>query len=296
MVTSQTVGNRDEIMTIMRDRHASQRTHNKLQNGARSLYGWEYLKTEKVFNLTMEKNVTNNHEVVTIKQEKREDKMTLDIKTINLLLPYKLGSVNCYLVKTGDSYILIDTGGSNKRTDLEKELESAGCKPGYLKLIVITHGDFDHTGNAAYLSKKFGTKITMHYDDSGMVERSDMFWNRKKGNIFLRMIAPILFGFGKSERFKPDLYIEDGYDLSGYGLDAKVLHLPGHSKGSIGILTTSGDLFCGDLPENKDKPVLNSIMDDSTAANASVEKLKSLKINTVYPGHGKPFPMSSFTK
>ncbi len=25
------------------------------------------------------------------------------------------------------------------------------------------------------------------------------------------------------------------------------------------------------------------------AANASVEELKSLKINTVYPGHGKPF-------
>jgi len=39
-----------------------------------------------------------------------------------------------------------------------------------------------------------------------------------------------------------------------------------------------------------------TIMGDLTAANASIEKLKSLKINTVYPGHGKPFPMSSFTK
>jgi len=28
----------------------------------------------------------------------------------------------------------------------------------------------------------------------------------------------------------------------------------------------------------------------------SIEKLKSLKISTVYPGHGKPFPMNSFTK
>jgi len=26
-------------------------------------------------------------------------------------------------------------------------------------LIVLTHGDFDHIGNAAYLSKKFGAKI-----------------------------------------------------------------------------------------------------------------------------------------
>jgi hydroxyacylglutathione hydrolase len=124
-----------------------------------------------------------------------------------------------FLVKTSDSYILIDTGFSTRRTDFEKELESAGVRPGNLKLIVLTHGDFDHTGNATYLRKKFGTEIAMHDGDSGMVERGDMFWNRKKGNILLGMMVPILFGFGKSERFKPDLYIEDGYNLSGYGFD-----------------------------------------------------------------------------
>lgn len=219
--------------------------------------------------------------------------MPSEIKVITL---HYLMDVNCYLVKIGGGYILIDTGFSTGRTRLEKELGSAGCKPGSLRLIVLTHGDFDHTGNAAYLRKKFGTKLAMHYDDSGMVERGDMFWNRKKGNILIRLMAPILFGFGKSKRFKPDLYIEDGYDLSGYGFDAKVLHIPGHSKGSIGVLTADGDLFCGDLFTNWDKPVLNSIIDDSTTANSSFEKLKNLKINTVYPGHGKPFPMERFTE
>ena len=222
--------------------------------------------------------------------------MPQEIKTISLLLPFKLGSVNCYLIETKTGYILIDTGSSNKRTDLEKELESAGCQPSNLKLIVLTHGDFDHTGNAAYLRKKFGTKIAIHHDDSGMVERGNMFWNRKKSNFLIRVLAPILSGFGKSERFKPDLYIEDGDELSEYGFDAKVLYVPGHSKGSIGILTSGGDLFCGDLLENIDKPALNSIMDDTATANASIEKLKSLRINTVYPGHGKPFPMEVFTK
>jgi len=37
-------------------------------------------------------------------------------------------------------------------------------------------------------------------------------------------------------------------------------------------------------------------MDDLSAANASVEKLKKLRIKTVYPGHGKPFPMELFMK
>jgi hydroxyacylglutathione hydrolase len=222
--------------------------------------------------------------------------MQQEIKTITLALPYKMGSVNCYLVRTGTGYVLIDTGASNKRSELVRELEDAGCKLGDLYLIVLTHGDFDHTGNAAYLRTRFDVQIAMHRDDAGMVERGDMFWNRQKGNALLRIVAPIFTGFGKSSRFSPDLTVENGDDLSAYGFDARVLALPGHSRGSIGILTASGDLFCGDLLENRGSPVLNSIIDDLTAANASVKKLESFNVRTVYPGHGEPFPMELFAK
>lgn len=221
---------------------------------------------------------------------------TKELTTIILSLPYRLGTVNCYLVKAKTGYILVDTGCSNKRAYLEKELIRAGCKPGNLNLIVLTHGDFDHTGNAAYLRKEFNTRIAMHYDDSGMPEAGNIFWNRKKGNALIRMIVPVFFRFGKSERFKPDLYIRDGDDLSEYGLDAKVLHIPGHSKGSIGILTADGNFFCGDLYVGGGKPDFNSIIDDVIAANASTEKLKKLDIKTVYPGHGNPFQMQLIKK
>ncbi len=91
----------------------------------------------------------------------------------------------------------------------------------------------------------------------------------------MRKLAPILFGFGKSQRFRPDFYLDEGIDLSEYGFEAEVLYLPGHSKGSIGILTAAGDLFCGDLLESTKQPMLNSLMDDTVAANDSVEKIKS---------------------
>src|SRR6516165_8868614 len=123
----------------------------------------------------------------------KEEKMPQAINTIRLWLPYHLGSVNCYLIETDTASLLIDTGGSNQRSALEKALASLGCKPGSLKLIVLTHGDFDHTGNAAYLRAKYGTKIAMHADDSGMLERGDMFWNRKKGNKLIKVMAPLLF-------------------------------------------------------------------------------------------------------
>jgi hydroxyacylglutathione hydrolase len=229
----------------------------------------------------------------TIEIKKQEDQVTLEIKTI--ATPFVLNvSVNCYLVRTGDGYILIDTGRTNKRGAIEKELTSAGCRPGNLKLIVLTHGDFDHTGNAAYLRERFGAKIAMHKDDSGMVERGDMSWNRSSGGAILRLIAPILFGFPKSSRFRPDFYVEEGDDFSEYGFDAQVLLIPGHSKGSIGILTADGDLVCGDLLENLKEPAINSIMDDSVACDASLERLKAIEINTVYPGHGRPFAIDSF--
>jgi hydroxyacylglutathione hydrolase len=210
------------------------------------------------------------------------------------------GGVNCYLLTTDKGFVLIDTGFSKNRVDVERELESAGCSPETLKLILLTHGDFDHSGNASYLREKYNLKIAMHIDDEGMVEKGDLFYNRN-ANFLMRMMGKIVLfflrgGLKKEERFTPDLYIDDGNDLSEFGLDATVVYVPGHSKGSIGILTSTGDLFCGDLLENTKKPAKNSLIADKKAFNESVEKLKGLKISTVYPGHGEPFPMEQFIK
>jgi hydroxyacylglutathione hydrolase len=220
--------------------------------------------------------------------------MLQEMKTITF------GGVNCYLITIDMGFILIDTGFSKNRVDIEKELDGAGCTPGTLKLIVLTHGDFDHTGNAAHLRGKYGAKIAMHREDKGMVENGDLFYNRN-ANFLTKTIGKVMLfflraGLKKTERFTPNLYVDDDYDLSKFGSDAKIIYLPGHSKGSIGILTNTSDLFCGDLLENTKEPAKNSLIADKKAFNASVEKLKQLKINTVYPGHGEPFRMELFMK
>ena len=220
-------------------------------------------------------------------------RMTATIKKITTPFAFNI-SVNSYLIRAKQGYILIDTGMPKQRSAIERELTCTGCHPGDLKLIILTHGDIDHCGNAAYLRQTFDAPIAMHYDDSGMVERGDMFWNRKHPKHFIRVLFGIFFGLKKSDRFKPDLYVEEGYRLSNYGFDATVLYIPGHSRGSIGILTDTGSLFCGDLLGNLQEPELWSIIDDPAAANSSIEKLIRLTINTVYPGHGNPFPMEQF--
>ena len=198
---------------------------------------------------------------------------------------------NCYLLTTENGYVLIDTGRKAKRKKLEQELIRGGCKPGNLDLIILTHGDFDHTGNCAYLREKYQTKIAMHKDDIGMVEYGDMFWNRQTGNRIIKKVINLTFNI---KRFKPDFKLDEHTDLSQYNLNAIVLYLPGHSKGSIGILTSDKNLFCGDVFTNQKKPKPNSLVDNIHQLNESIKKVKSYDIKTVYPGHGKPFQMSSY--
>ncbi len=215
--------------------------------------------------------------------------MSNKIITISLPMPFRMGQVNCFLLETAEGHLLIDTGCSTARKELLTVLDRTGCTRDSLKLILLTHGDFDHTGNAAYLREPFEARIAMGAADAAMGERGDMFAGRKQPNVLVRSLVPLFTGFGKSERFSPDIDLEDGFDLSPYGLEARVHSLPGHSAGSMGILTGSGELFCGDLFENLKDPTFNSLMDDPQAARGSVEKLKEMKISTIYPGHGQPF-------
>jgi hydroxyacylglutathione hydrolase len=219
--------------------------------------------------------------------------MPPQIHPIPLPLPLYMGSVNCYLVQGDSGWVLIDSGMPSSCKALLRELERFSCMPGQLKLIVITHGDFDHTGSAAYLRSAYGPKIAMHRDDTGMAEHGDMFFNRKQPNVLVRKLAPVFIGFGKAQRFTPDVLLEDGDDLSAYGFEARIFSIPGHSKGSIGILTAVGDLFCGDLLTNTDKPALNTLIDDLPSAQVSLQRLHGMDVGTVYPGHGKPFAYST---
>ncbi len=210
-----------------------------------------------------------------------------------------LSGVNCYLVEVeaGARYALIDTGLPNRRADLDRALESAGCKVRGLKLILLTHGDYDHAGNAAYLRARHGAVITMHEADAGRVERGDWGFGLKPRPDRFAMPFRLVSLFvrpGSFETFRPDVCLEDGQDLSAFGLRARILHLPGHTRGSIGVLTEDGDLFCGDLLDSiRGKPELQFFIDDLPAASASLERLRSLSVGTVYPGHGKPFPMAA---
>ena len=220
----------------------------------------------------------------------------MEIHTISL------EGVNSYLLKNEKGYFLIDTGYSTSREALFQRLVEAGVEPGNLKLILQTHGDIDHVGSSAYLREKYGAPIAMHPADRELVEKG-ILGEKKFGSWFVKFAFRLIAGRNEEEwlnrfqAFTPDIWMEDGMDFSEYGLDAKVIHIPGHSAGSVAFLTSDGDFFVGDTLMNAGrKLLLSGWAEDFGALAHSLDRLLQEKAVMVYPGHVKPFSWESFVR
>jgi glyoxylase-like metal-dependent hydrolase (beta-lactamase superfamily II) len=221
----------------------------------------------------------------------------------NEIIPINMDFVNAYIVKTGSDFILVDTGLIFTRAALDEALEKEGCMPGKLKLIIMTHGDIDHSGNAAYLKQKFSVMTAIGKYDAPMVETGKMLMKRKTTSFMMNVTHFFMAYSGKFkkmiddfEKFKPDMLLEDGFSLADYGVDAKIIVVPGHTPGSIGVLMGNGDFIAGDTFNNRKKPAIAVIRHNEIQLKESIEKLKKVGIKTVYPGHGKPFQASELFK
>lgn len=208
-----------------------------------------------------------------------------------------LGFVNAFLVKAGDNYILIDTGIAQQWNRLETALLKAGCLPDRLKLVIITHGDSDHTGNCARLQSQYQAKIAMHPGDVAMVKTGAPAKHKARtltGKIFL-FLGKLASGRAGFDTFQPDVLLEDGQSLDPYGLAARVIHTPGHTQGSIAILTETGQLFVGDTLSNRTRPDVAPFVQNFQELEKSIATLKNVNAKMVYPGHGKPFPFEALS-
>ena len=220
-----------------------------------------------------------------------------------------LKGVNSYLIKTGEGFLLVDTGGhltmdkeyTDRYAELKAALEKEGCTEGSLKTVILTHGDSDHAANVVKIRNDFHPLIAMHEKDLALVQKPTLDKvmensrfsspvNRLLFSLFRKpirkMILKVLTDF---EAFTPDLFLADGEDLSRYGIDGRILHLPGHTAGSIGILTAEGELICGDIFANSKMPQPAPNALDFNQMNHSINSLKGKNIRIIYPGHGEPF-------
>jgi len=180
---------------------------------------------------------------------------------------------NCYIVsceQTKDA-IIIDPGFDD-RFEAEKIFNLITEKSLTLRFILNTHGHPDHTCGNGMVKEKFQVPILIHEYDASML-----------GELGKKISG--FFGFKYSSP-RAHVLLRDG-DLVKFGRIAlKVMHTPGHSRGSISLLGekkvfTGDTLFMGstgrtDFPESSELDMQKSL-----------KKLAYLPDHfVVYPGHG----------
>ncbi|RLI40806.1 MBL fold metallo-hydrolase [Candidatus Bathyarchaeota archaeon] len=180
---------------------------------------------------------------------------------------------NCYVITCEETReaIIVDPGFDDKR-EAEKIFKIVEENSLKLKYIVNTHGHPDHTCGNGIVKEKFDVPILIHEFDAHMLGETS------------RGIAGF-FGF-KNFSPKADVLLHDGDTIKFGEFVLKVMHTPGHSRGSISLIgekeVFSGDtLFMGsigrtDFPESSEREMQQSL-----------KKLAYLPDHfVVYPGHG----------
>jgi len=180
-------------------------------------------------------------------------------------------SANCYIVGSEATRegLIIDPGGN--AGDIFQTVTDSGLD---IKVIVLTHGHSDHIAALYDIQDRTGAEVAIHTADAE----------------FLHGRGPLssMFGISYKTPGPPDRLLHEGDTIDIGDLHLSVLHTPGHTPGSI-CLITDNKVFTGDtllyhgigttlMPGSSRRQLINSIQ----------TKLMVLPDTTaVYPGHGR---------
>jgi hydroxyacylglutathione hydrolase len=185
---------------------------------------------------------------------------------------------NCSLVWCPETLegAVIDPGG-----DLDRVLAEVGKQGVKLTQILLTHAHIDHAGGTAELARREGLPIVGPHV-------GDRFWIEGLPD------QARLFGFGASEAFEPDRWLDEGDRVRVGHVELQVRHCPGHTPGHVVFYSATDQLaFVGDVLfqgsiGRTDFPG----GDHATLIDAIRSKLFPLGDEVRFvPGHG---PMSTF--
>ncbi len=219
------------------------------------------------------------------------------------ILSLRLGINSSYLIRGSNGIILVDAGTPNKIRSFKRKLARLYIHPEDIKLIILTHSHFDHSGSAKDIRALTGAKVVMHEIEKSFFDE-DRFAMPKGVNTWGKISFPLLFPFFKKIHFeKPmvDLTIKNQeFSLSEYGFEGKIFHTPGHTPGSISLLLNSGEAFVGCQAHNgfpfRLRPGFPIYAQDIEKVKESWKLLIEKGAKVIFPGHGKAFPVEVIKK
>jgi len=213
-----------------------------------------------------------------------------------------LGVTTVYLLKGKDGYLVIDTGYPQDYDKFRDGLARLGVGLDEIKALLLTHGHDDHAGFAARLVEGSGARLIVHREDVPLLRGEQVThqgMNFLNWRVFVLVMLYMLvarrdFGYPPVTPSDENIVLDGDDDsvLRRLGFDAKVIATPGHTKGSISVVTPNGEVFCGDavmsfLPISgaRLRPIFIA---DKDEVFASWRKILDSGAGVIYPAHGKP--------
>lgn len=184
------------------------------------------------------------------------------------MLTYRLGmyAVNCYLAydEKSNKACLIDPAIYDEK--ITEDIYSKGLT---LEYILLTHGHFDHILGANAFGSKTGAKIAAHELEAEYLE------NPAKS-------------MTDGETVSTDILLKDNDILTFGDISFRVLHTPGHTKGSCCFIRESEKvMFSGDTLFKGSIGRYDFYGGNYDTLMESLQKLKNIKESyKIYPGHG----------
>lgn len=161
-----------------------------------------------------------------------------------------------------------------------------------VSLIVLTHGHYSHICNAKAIATELDIPIAMHSADVDLIADNGLIKlhaNTLRGHLGLVPVNK-LFKHLSIEQFFPDLFLQEGDSLLPFGIDAKVIELPGHTMGSIGLDIWGTDLIVGDACMSLPTASKAIVYGNRETMESTCRKITALGERMVHTGHGKSIP------
>lgn len=194
------------------------------------------------------------------------------IKRIGEIILIDLSEIDSNIYLVGDMAIDSGTGFNFTRLYQVFKMLKLGLKD--IRNIVNTHGHFDHIGGNGYF---VNAKIAIHEKDADIVEKAD------------KKLSYADYYDGKLVPREVSTRLKEGDKVTAGSMELEVMHSPGHTPGSICLYDKkSGTLFTGDTVFSDGVGRTDMPGGDEKQLQASLEKLSTLEVKRLLPGHGEP--------
>jgi len=184
---------------------------------------------------------------------------------------------------------LIDAGLTTKGSYKIQSIQKAGIELSAIKRIIMTHTHLDHIGCVAEISKQIPwAELWVHHLEADLLEQGDE--RGVYGMDMLRGLCQSQFGLKPGAfKFQVNRKLQGGETLDLGGSVWEILHIPGHSMGSIGLYHSSmktlipGDVVYADYAIGR----FDLYGAKGAQLKESLVRLGELEVDILLPGHNR---------